>query len=387
MFDKLVGLHKTSPMRLRWSMYLKSAKSASIYTANYYGDIVQKTTRNRDSNMELLRIMAIFLILFVHANFKSLGVVTSNHINGDFLDSFFRILFQFFGVIGVNVFILLSGWYGISIKAIKTYSILFQCVFYASLFYFLNIYIFDLPFSFKSFKECFLLTSDYWFVKSYLLLYLLSPVLNEFAKNVRRPIFKSVLIGLYAYQFIFAWLFYESTDYFNCGYSPLSFINLYLLARFLRLHVRISYNNKTLVCALFLSNLVGTVIYVLPSLIRMGGVGLGLLLQSYVSPLVIVNAIILLLMFYNFQFRSSVINTLATACFATYLIHGNAHVINYYSDWFSYLHDKYYIWLFWLLVVISCLIIYILSFIIDQFRIYIWRTIMRVTKISAEYHQ
>ena len=42
-----------------------------------YPPPLSSSTKNRDSNIELLRIIAMFLVLVVHANFFTLGFPTS----------------------------------------------------------------------------------------------------------------------------------------------------------------------------------------------------------------------------------------------------------------------------------------------------------------------
>lgn len=81
-----------------------------------------------------------------------------------------------------------------------------------------------------------MLTSSNWFLKSYILLYIIAPVLNAFVSKANKRQFKFILISYYAFILIWGWLFPTSTDYIAGGYSPLFFVWLYLLARYMRLY-------------------------------------------------------------------------------------------------------------------------------------------------------
>ena len=60
----------------------------------------------RDSNIELLRIIAMILVMVVHASFKSIGAPTLEDINSDSIGTFLRFLSESLSIICVNVFVL-----------------------------------------------------------------------------------------------------------------------------------------------------------------------------------------------------------------------------------------------------------------------------------------
>ena len=55
----------------------------------------------------------MLLIVLVHANYFSLGFIDSNDVRTNPLPSFVKIFFEQLCVVGVNVFVLISGWFGI----------------------------------------------------------------------------------------------------------------------------------------------------------------------------------------------------------------------------------------------------------------------------------
>lgn len=68
----------------------------------------------RQSNFELLRIIAILLVLILHADFYALEGPVANDIINSPTDSMLRILFQAITIVAVNVFVMISGWFGIN---------------------------------------------------------------------------------------------------------------------------------------------------------------------------------------------------------------------------------------------------------------------------------
>jgi len=69
--------------------------------------------KERDSNMELLRLIAMFLILLVHADFWTLGAPTATECVNTTLDASLRVFFEQLSIASVNIFVCISGWFGI----------------------------------------------------------------------------------------------------------------------------------------------------------------------------------------------------------------------------------------------------------------------------------
>lgn len=67
----------------------------------------------RKSNIELLRIISMILIVLNHSNYLIFGSVIGEEIEQDSFRSFGRMLFEQLCIIGVNVFVLISGYFGI----------------------------------------------------------------------------------------------------------------------------------------------------------------------------------------------------------------------------------------------------------------------------------
>ena len=83
----------------------------------------------RESNFELLRIVAMLMVVFLHCNYYSLGEITPRLFHAEPCASFMRAFIEQLCVICVNVFILISGWFGIKASFKGAVSLLFQVFF------------------------------------------------------------------------------------------------------------------------------------------------------------------------------------------------------------------------------------------------------------------
>ncbi len=194
--------------------------------------------KQRDSNMELLRIIAMLLVMIVHADFRALSCPSTLDTNLYPDSSFLRFFVESVSIICVNVFVLLSGWFGIRLKKERLLELGFQVLFFGALCLFISDFFFNanVPLM-QSFKTIFLLhTWDYWFVKSYVGLCVFSPLLNAFVEKVDRKYFLRLLLLFFGGQTVYAWVEPSAAAFFENGYSTISFCGLYLLARYVHLY-------------------------------------------------------------------------------------------------------------------------------------------------------
>lgn len=70
----------------------------------------------RLSNFELLRIIAMAMIVLLHCNYWMIGSVGVQDVTDNPFGSFWRILVQQICIVGANVFVMISGWFGINPK-------------------------------------------------------------------------------------------------------------------------------------------------------------------------------------------------------------------------------------------------------------------------------
>lgn len=340
----------------------------------------------RLSNMELLRIIAMLLVMVVHANFRALPVPTAAQIHAEPFSKFLMFFTEALSVIAVDLFVLLSGWFGIRPKAKRLGELVFQALFFG-LFAIGVCALFaperlnTTPLYGSSLSRLFMLgENDYWFIKSYVALYLISPILNMFVEHASRRQFATVLIAFFVFQSIYGWLF-NSTRWFAAGYSMPSFAALYLLARYMRLYpIRLWQQSKWFDAAIYLSYVV--VLTVGMFYIKRAGLRGGIL-YFYSCPLVIMGAMHFVLFFTKLPpFTSKIINWVAVSAFAIYLTHSSSFIGCFYDrwilSWFNVESRPTFLFYTTLLIVV----VFVASILIDKVRIFVWNMMLRLFKIN-----
>lgn len=334
---------------------------------------MERNRQKRESNIELLRIIAMFLVLIVHSDFFSLGAPSAVDIRINSTDSLLRVFFQSLSIACVDIFVFISGWFGIKPKVKGLCNYLFQCLFFLIGIYIVCLVLGVASLSMLGIRGCFAATPLNWFIKAYLLLYILSPVLNAFVDSASRIQFKSLLIAFYLFQFIYGWIFRSSTSFISDGYSTISFIGLYLLARYFKLYRPSITNFKWKTDLFIVSSLVigTTAVYLISP-------ELGSRFLNYISPTTILISIFAILAFSKFSISSKFINWCAASSFAVFLLHTNPNVIWHFQAMCVRLHNSLSPLCYWGGVIVIVLVIFMLAILLDQIRILIWKKICHI---------
>ena len=330
-----------------------------------------KVVKQRESNFELLRLVAILLVLLTHADFFALSGPNQTEINNQPIESVLRIFFQVISLVCVNIFVLISGWFSIRPSKKGALNLLFQILFY-QIVVFITVVIFaGKPFNLMDVKHIFLFTSSHWFIKSYIFLFLLAPVLNSFVAHSSRKVFKFVLLAFFAYQTIYGWLLPSATNYIQGGYSPLSFIGLYLLARYLNVYkpTIIQKSVRWDMVMIFVIVITVTALCVLPEWI---GLPLNAVYAynflTYISPSTLFMSVLLLGLTSKIRITNCLVNSLAASSLAVYMVYVSPWLLTPYKEFFMYLYSKVHFLSYWAIVFCLLPIMYGLVAIIDILR-------------------
>lgn len=206
----------------------------------YMGKISSITVGPRQSNFELLRILAMFMVLIVHADYWSLGVPSASDLQTTPISSSIKIIFQFLTVPCVNIFIAISGWFSIKPSIRGLCSFVFQCFFLTSLIYIILIILGHETFNLIGIRNCILLNDGLWFCKAYLGLYLIAPILNIFCEKAHKEQVLGFIISFYIFQTVYG--LFGGAPFIMSGYSVFSFVGIYISARYIRLYISGSNN-------------------------------------------------------------------------------------------------------------------------------------------------
>lgn len=319
----------------------------------------------------------MLLILALHANNQSLGEPTASATLENPIQMFIRQLFQQLCEVGVDVFVLISGWFGIKPKMISFAKLVFQVMFY-SVGLFIIMYSLGVRLPILRTIQLFWMGAGYWFVPAYILLFALSPVLNSFVEHSNQQSVRNFLIVFFSLELLYGWAFDDFAN-FDGGYSAISFVGLYLLARYLRVYQpSVTRWSKLKIISVFLVIcLLGAVITEISLLSGIPFLAEHVFgkMHIYTSPFVIIPSVMMILFFSKMKVQSKIINWLAASCFAIFLIHAHLMVRPYYNmvcrnifESFSGLSYFAIIISFLLLVAIGCILV-------DKLRIACWRAV------------
>lgn len=323
--------------------------------------VTQVSQSARQSNMELLRIVAMFMIVIYHTVYY---VFYDYRGESPIFASLMTILH-----IGVPLFVLISGYFGIkpSIKGfLKLYLIL---LFYNLVLYGVRLVCGDMSFSYREFMRLWLpfsIGGRWWFFKVYLMLYLISPVMNFVRDNMGGC--KLMIISCII-TFYWGW-FAQHPSLFD-GKNVVNFVFLYMLGHWLRTRIveRQESANKA------------RVLYVIAYLVVAASIGMALffsnetmqdlikrLCYGYNSPVLILMSVLFFLIFTTFDFKSKAVNWIAGSVLAVYCIHEAKYFFR--DEWYNFFEQQYLTHnsTFPIVLVGTCLLMFILCILIDKVR-------------------
>lgn len=317
-----------------------------------------KTTQ-RQSNIELCRLVAILLVLLVHTTVQSLGDVSTLGI----------LLLEGFSIVGVNVFILITGYFSATPKKTSLANLGFICIFWCII----KVICRHAFGEVVNFKDLFFITSSNWFISSYLGLLFTAPILNSFCNSVKKRTLWGVVIALVLIEVWFDLLPPKPGVLMGSqgGYSVFSFMILYLMARAIRIYGLPEWFKKIspllyIVCSLTM----GFGAFLSPKIVDGGLRGF---VFAYSNPLVILSSVSFLMTFERINLSSRFVNHIAQSTLAVLL--GHTAIFFLYRKQFKYLFDHFSgfeIVGYWSL---SILIVFLGTIVVDQIRILIYKPI------------
>lgn len=326
--------------------------------------------RIRQSNFELLRIVSMLLVVVTHVNFYSLGWPQPSDLSIAPKETVVKLFFESLSICCVNVFVLISGWFRLKPSASKFFNLLFQCFFF-SFGLLLVAFIskdYQIGTLYSEIKRS-LLLRDYWFITSYILLILLSPVLNAFVDNTSKKTHLSVVCCFFLYQTIYGW--FIKANGINSGYSTISFIGLYLLAQFIKKYLFRATQLKSSLyfLAFFICCILNTLICII-----MLKTGRGIQrFFYYTNPLVILSSVLLILAFSKIELYNKTINYIASSALAVYLFHQNHFVSDDFKRMSLCIYLNNDVLHYFLKIILFVISVFVISVIIDQIRKFLGR--------------
>ena len=277
--------------------------------------IAKKSDRpQRNSSIELYRIIATFAVLIVHFNGWFVGdwPLPDYDISNPTLFRTGQMIISAAVVICVNMFVIISGYFGIKLKL----SSILKLIIYLALIY-IPLYIVkcisDHEFVLTDFVErCFVISYAGYFIQCYFMLMILSPVLNAFIDKYGRDSLKWVLL-FWSLEFWFGCIMDVEELGYNRGYSVIHFVLMYMIARCIKLYEDdiIKVKQWVWVLGYLLSTIVIVALFI-------AGVSW---CWDYSNPIVVFSSVCSFLPFLYKTYFNKVINWIASGTLAVYIIH------------------------------------------------------------------
>lgn len=340
--------------------------------------------KERESNIELSRMLAMLMILIIHANMVSISRPTTSELLSMPIQTITRYFIESLGIVGVNIFVLISGWFTIKTRAKSFLSFAFQIIYILAgvVVAFLITGLAEL--NIDSILDVFCFTRREWFIKAYIVLMIIAPILNTFFDNSSLKQQRNVIVGFFLFSSTYGWLG-GANRFFVYGYGPLLFFGLYLLGHFVH---TLSQKEKQLLGIaqiITLNKYYDLLIYIVCTIINTvlgiyflykGWVDGFSRIYAYTNPFTIVGALYLLLFFSKLKIPTNkIINVLASGSFAVYLLHSNILIFPYFTFGVQSLFVKYNGGICLLTILIYIILVYVASVIVDFPRAIIWKQI------------
>lgn len=329
--------------------------------------------KQRQSNIELLRILAIMGVLACHGCWQQLPVISSENIVSHFPHCFIQMFIEC-GTWGcVDIFVLISGWFGIHPSYRGLGKLIYQVLFLLWGIYIVALLTGNVIFDFRGIQTSMGIYEGYWFVMAYIGMYILSPVLNAFVDSVSEKQFGMLLLTFYIFQCYYSWG-WGMVNYFH-GYSIVFFCGLYLTARYVRL-----YPLKIIQKRPFTVYIVGTLIAATLACLGIWAFGSPIRQMRYDNPLIILSSVCILVAFSKNIFTNKVINKLAQSCFAVYIIHFNPIVFPYFRKGAVDLMEKFDGMAYIVVIFVYFCLVFMTCAAMDWVRMISWSAVSRLLK-------
>lgn len=200
-----------------------------------------KQHKKRMANMEALRLAAMMMVVSLHYLGKGelLADLTGSLLPVDHV----AWILESFSIVAVNAYVLLSGYFLVetAFRVKRLLSLILQILFYSCLIPVILIFAGKLPLSELTLYDIWqcifpIQMKQYWFMSAYVLMFLLTPVLNAAVHAIKKEQLQAVIFLLLIPESLGKTIIPARLTLDNEGYDALWFILVYLIAAYIRLY-------------------------------------------------------------------------------------------------------------------------------------------------------
>lgn len=326
--------------------------------------------KERNSSLELLRIISILLIILHHF------AIHRDYNNQTISNRLFLDLAIIGGKVGVTIFILITGYYMIENKwsLKKVIKIILETLFYTvgiTITFYLSGYL-TLTKEIIYISLTPIIHSTYWFVTTYIILYLLTPFINKMLKQLTKKEYEKFVIILIIIQSIIPMIFLVENTISNLGW----FILIYSIGAYIKLYPNKYFENKSLnkKLTIILYFILYGIMILIDYLNYKYNISLKKIDSIYYTNInsifILLISICLFLCFLKIEIKSNkIINILAKSTLGVYIIHDNPFMRRFlWKVIFTYQYNLE-TWKLIIFAIDSVFLVYITCIIIDQIRL------------------
>lgn len=309
--------------------------------------MTQKAVKARQSNMELLRIVAMLMIITLH--YLDKGDVLGDFAAASTINQYLVWILEAFCYVAVNVYVLISGYFLVQSKFTfkKLFLLWAQVLFYswliAGIFFLGGWAGAEAKTLYELFFVAFPITAGhYWFATIYILLFAVSPFLNAAVAKMSKGQHKAciaVLLVIFSLWNTVLPFTIPVTD--NEGMDIAWFVCIYLIAAYIRKYPECM-KRKAYVYILgyagwsFLVFVAGIALLWIDGIVgKLGGYATNF--YAYNSLPVLVASVCLFMAFLKIEIKGGgigrFINLIAGATFGVYLIHEHRYIRYLWQQW------------------------------------------------------
>lgn len=288
--------------------------------------------KNRQSGIELLRILALLLVIVIH---YSQVLVPAFKVIGGF-DYHISLWIRSIAACAVDIFLVISGYFMCTSNVRvwgKPLTLILQVCVYNELMYLAEVICGIYPLSIRHIVSSFI--PDSYYSTLFVVLYLISPYINRTISNFTQrewSILMTFVIVIFSFLSSVSTIFSEFTGSTwmgintigawgsQQGFNIVNFSLLYIIGAYIRLSgipAFLSTKAKQVVVIIICI----TVTYLFAEFEEYLSITSMRFAWVYDNPLIILTAVCLFLLFKNFDFRNSFVNYLATFVYPVFLIH------------------------------------------------------------------
>lgn len=264
--------------------------------------------KTRNSSIELLRIICIFGIIFMH----------TIAYGGDELATYNRyllIVVNCFTNLGVTCFMLISGYFGVTFNLEKLIKLDLMVIFYTVLHFIIRAAL-GVEIGLMDLLSCVfpVLSNQYWYITAYFIIVILSTYINQIPERLSKRDFEKILVVLvFLFSVVPTFLHFDILG--SEGKNVVYMTVVYLIGRYIRRYDARTYCRSRLV-VLLLGNISLTLVLETAMFILAGRYSM---FYRDCSIFTLASSVLLFTIFRNSYFENKTIDRVAGSVLAVYV--------------------------------------------------------------------